>query len=155
MNFFSKKKELFRLLKFTNFSNHSFFLFLNCLIASESKNSFAINILGKFLILSILEVQIILCFDNFFFCILISKGLFSCIIKLQDFNNCGKLLKLSIIIFINSPFPEPSSIKLNFFGDPRLCQYPTIQIAIISEKSLEILGAVVKSPFSPNGFFFM
>ena len=77
------------------------------------------------------------------------------IIKLQDFNNCGKLLKLSIIIFINSPFPEPSSIKLNFFGDPRLCQYPTIQIAIISEKSLEILGAVVKSPFSPNGFFFM
>ena len=49
----------------------------------------------------------------------------------------------------------PSSTKLNFFGDPILFQKVTTQIAIISEKSLVIFGAVIKSPSFPKGFFFM
>ncbi len=35
-----------------------------------------------------------------------------------------------------------------------LFQKVIVQIAIISEKSLEIFGAVIKSPFLPIGFFF-
>ena len=65
----------------------------------------------------------------------------------------GNFLKLSIIIFIISPLPAPNSIKLNFLGEPRLSQKLIAQIAIISENNLEIFGAVVKSPFFPNGFF--
>ena len=64
-----------------------------------------------------------------------------------------KFLKLSIRIFIISPFPAPSSIILNFFGEPRLCQKLIIQIAKLSEKSLDMFGAVMKSPFLPKGFF--
>ena len=47
--------------------------------------------------------------------------------------------------FIISPFPAPSSSKLNFFGEPILFQKVIVQIAIISENSLVILGAVIKS----------
>ena len=54
----------------------------------------------------------------------------------------GKFFKLSIMIFIISPFPAPSSMRLNFLGEPKLFQKLIIQIAIISEKSLEIFGAV-------------
>ena len=46
-----------------------------------------------------------------------------------------------------------NSIKLNFFGEPRLSQKLIVQIAIISEKSLEIFGAVVKSPLFQMDFF--
>ena len=59
------------------------------------------------------------------------------------------------MIFIISPFPAPNSTKLKFLGDPEFCQKLRIQIAIISENNLEIFGAVVKSPFSPKGFFFI
>jgi hypothetical protein len=65
--FFSKKKAFFYFLKFTNFSNHKFFFFLNCFIAIASKNSFAINIQGFFFILLIFEIQIILFLLIFFF----------------------------------------------------------------------------------------
>ena len=75
--------------------------------------------------------------------------------KLHDFKKSGKFSKLSLRTFIISPLPAPSSIRLNFFGDPKLFQKLIIQIAIISVKSLEIFGAVIKSPFLPNGFFFM
>ena len=75
--------------------------------------------------------------------------------KLDDFKKTGKFLKLSISIFIISPLPAPNSIKLNFLGDPKLFQKLTTHIAIISEKILEIFGAVIKSPFVPKGFFFI
>ena len=45
--------------------------------------------------------------------------------------------------------------KLNLFGEPKLLRKVTNQIVIISEKSLVIFGAVIKSPSSPKGFCFM
>jgi len=61
--------------------------------------------------------------------------------------NDGNFLKLYIRIFIIAAFPAPSSIKLNSFGEPILFQKLTTHIAIISENNLDILGAVIKSPF--------
>jgi len=80
------------------------------------------------------------------------NSLFSCIRKLQLRKHSGKFFSVSAITFIISPFPAPSSTKLNFFGDPILFQKVTTQIAIISEKSLVIFGAVIKSPSFPKGF---
>ena len=58
-----------------------------------------------------------------------------------------------ILTFIISPLPAPSSIKLNFFGEPILFQKVIVQIAIISENNLVILGDVIKSPFHQKDFF--
>ena len=64
-------------------------------------------------------------------------------------------IKKLIIKAIDSQVPEliQQKVRLNFFGDPKLCQKLIIQIAIVSEKSLDIFGAVIKSPFLPKGIF--
>ena len=70
--------------------------------------------------------------------------------------NISRLFSEMIAIWILSFWQSLGSPKkFNFFGDPKLCQKLKIQIAIISENNLEILGAVKKSPFFPKGFFFM
>jgi len=83
----------------------------------------------------------------------IKKVLFSCIRNLQLLKHSGKFLSVDIITFIISPLPAPSSRKLNFLGEPILFQKVIIQIAIISEKSLVIFGAVIKSPSFQKDFF--
>ena len=47
-----------------------------------------------------------------------------------------------------------NSIKFILSGLFKFSQKLTNQIAIISEKTFEIFGAVTKSPLFPNGFFF-
>ena len=49
----------------------------------------------------------------------------------------------------------PNSTKLNFVGQFNFSQKEITQIAIISENNMDMLGAVIKSPFSPKGFFFI
>ena len=68
-----------------------------------------------------------------------------------SFKKTGKFWKVSIRSFIISPLPAPSSIKLNFLGHPKFSQKLIVQIASISENNIDIFGAVIKSPFSPNG----
>ena len=67
-----------------------------------------------------------------------------------SFGNFENVLFNTLII---SPLPAPSSIKLNFFGQPRFSQNEITQIASISEHNTDILGAVIKSPLFPNGTF--
>ena len=54
-------------------------------------------------------------------------------------------------MFAKLPSPGPSSTILKFFGFPNVSQEDIIQIAIISEKILEIFGEVIKSPRFPKG----
>ena len=54
-------------------------------------------------------------------------------------------------ILIRLPSPGPSSTIFILFGLPNFSHVEIIQIDINSEKRLEIVGAVIKSPFSPNG----
>ena len=46
LTFLRKKKGFFSSFKLTKFSNHKFFFLINCFMAIESKNSFAIKTLG-------------------------------------------------------------------------------------------------------------
>ena len=57
-------------------------------------------------------------------------------------------------IKIKTGIPGPNSIKFILSGLFKFSQKLTNQIAIISEKTFEMFGAVTKSPFFPNGFFF-
>ena len=152
---FSLNLAFVKLFKSTNLSNHSSFFLKNCLIGMASKNSFAIYKVGRELILFKSFIHLIFLLFRFFFCKLIKNILFSWIIKLHELKQSGKFLRVSAITFIIFPLPAPSSNKLKCFGEPILFQNVITQIAIISEKSLVILGAVIKSPSFPKGFFFI
>jgi hypothetical protein len=65
--------------------------------------------------------------------------------------NLGNFFEISKSIFIRLPSPGPSSTILIFSGLPNFSHVEIIQIDISSEKILEIVGAVIKSPFLPNG----
>ena len=62
---------------------------------------------------------------------------------LQDFFSNGNFSNVLSICKIISPLPAPSSTRLNFFGDFKFFQNKAIQIAIISENNIEILGEVI------------
>ncbi len=151
----SLNSALFSSFKSTNRSIQSSFFLKNCLIGKASKNSLAKKIIGCELTFLISLIQLIFSDFKFTFCLFIKKSLFSCIKKLQLLKHSGKFLSVAHITFIISPFPAPNSSKLNFLGEPILFQKVTTQMAIISEKSLVIFGAVIKSPSFPKGFFFM
>ena len=57
--------------------------------------------------------------------------------------------------FAKLPSPGPSSTKLKVFGFPSFSQTETTHIVMISENKFEIVGAVTKSPWLPNGIFFV
>ena len=64
------------------------------------------------------------------------------------------IFKVLTKISLKSAFPGPSSTILIFFGLFKLSQKLINQMTIISQNIFEIFGAVIKSPFFPNGFFF-
>ena len=66
-------------------------------------------------------------------------------------NLFGEMLAIWCVSFWES-VGKPSKI---LFGFPAYSQNETHQIANISPKRFEIMGAVIKSPSLPNGLFFM
>ena len=74
------------------------------------------------------------------------------IIELKRFGNFFNVLTKT---FAKLPSPGPSSTKLKYLGLPNSSHDETIHIEIISENKFEIVGAVIKSPFLPNGIFFV
>ena len=69
--------------------------------------------------------------------------------------NPRNILNVFIKFLHKEPSPGPSSTNKIFFGLPICSQNETHQIANISPKRFEIIGAVIKSPSFPNGLFFM
>ena len=152
VTFFFSRENFPLLFNNTKFSYHSSFILINCFIGKASKNSLAKNIVGEFGNLSKLSNHLTL-FENFSFCNFLRDTLFSKIKNLNLSFTISNLFNVLIKTSMSSPFPAPNSTKLIFSGLFKFSQNDTIQIAIISEKSFEIPGDVIKSPLRPNSIF--
>ena len=124
------------------------------MIGIASKNSLPKKITGPLLTLLKFFIHFILEPFNFFFCVFISKSLFSYKKIFVFFSRIGNFFNVLDKTFAKLPSPGPSSTKLNFLGFPNFSHAETIQIVIISENKFDIVGAVTKSPWIPKGFFF-
>ena len=122
-------------------------------MGNESKNSFAIIIIGSLPASDNLDIHFTLFEIIFFFCILIKYSLFSNNFKLYALLNFLKLQKVFIKPKESDPSPGPISRMVTFLGHPNFFQKEIHQIANISENKIEILGEVIKSPSIPIGFY--
>ena len=126
---------------------------MNCLIGTASKNSFPKNITGPFLIALKLFTHLTFEFLINLICVFFKKLLFSYKNIFIDSLSSGKFFIVLIKTFVKLPSPGPSSTKLKLLGFPNFSQQDISQIVTISENKLDIVGAVIKSPFFPKGIF--